>query len=245
MSDAKNVVIIPAYNEESRISAIIRRAASAAPDVDVVVINDGSSDRTADAARDAGAVVLSHPFNMGYGVSLQTGYKYALNHDYGAVVQMDADGQHDPVYIPQMLEALRVQKADMVIGSRYTVKTGYKSTVVRRLGSAFFALLATVITRSRISDSTSGYKAITKDVLPLLASDAFPSDYPDADLLVLLHHSHFTIKEMPMEMKQSDGKKSMHQGFVKNVYYVFKMCLSIMLNLIRKPVAGYRRKPCH
>lgn len=232
----KKVVIIPAYNEQPRIREVIKKIISLDSSLDIVVIDDGSLDKTAHVAKEAGAVVLTHPFNMGYGITLQTGYKYALENAYDIVIQIDGDGQHDPRYIPYMIEAMLSKKVDVVIGSRFKTKTQYKASINRRIGTVIFASLVTVIIGKKITDPTSGYQVITKRVLSFLTSEAFPYDYPDADLLIILHFAGFKIMEFPMEMLQNKNKRSMHGGVLKNLYYIFKMFMSIFLVLISENI---------
>lgn len=235
--DFKRVLIsIPAYNEEKNIVSTIKKVKEAVGrrNWDILVINDGSKDNTAELAEGMKVNVVSHPFNMGYGVAIQTGYKYALENKHDALVQIDADGQHDPKYIDKMLEALNSFKADVIIGSRFKEKTGYKASFIRRAGMIFFSFIVVKVTGKNITDSTSGYQAIRSGVLPFLASDFFPCDYPDADLLIMLHFAGFKIVEIPMIMYESKTGKSMHGSIVKNFYYVAKMCLSIFTILLRK-----------
>lgn len=230
----KKIVVIPAYNEEPNIGDIVKRIKSADAALDVVIIDDGSSDKTGAAAKDGGAKVLTHPFNLGYGATLQTGYKYALDNGYDIVIQMDADGQHDPGYIKHITKMIELQKADVVIGSRYANKEYYSGSKIRRLGSAFFSFLIKLITGRKIDDPTSGYRAIGRKALPMLSSDIFPSDYPDADIVIMMCRMNLNIAEFPMKMNPSRGKKSMHDGLGHKLYYIFKVSLSIMLDLIRE-----------
>lgn len=236
----KTLVIIPAFNEEERIAAVIGAVGAVLPAAAIVVINDGSSDRTARVAAAAGAKVLSHPFNMGYGVAIQTGYKYALRHAFDELVQIDGDGQHDPASMPQLLAALRSGACDFVIGSRFLSGDSYRPPLLRRLGMAFFRKIVSVVVRQPISDCTSGYQAFNRKVMNFFSSDLFPCDYPDADVLISLHLAGFSIREVPVRMTANASGKSMHSG-IKPVYYVFKMLLSISVTLLRSHRL-YRRR---
>ena len=228
----KKAIIIPAFNEEKRIQKLISEIKLISEDYEIIVIDDGSNDNTANAALSAGAVVISHPFNLGYGSALQTGYKYALKNYFDIIVQMDADGQHDPKYIPQMIDILANQDIDVLIGSRFKNKTNYKTTLARKLGIKLFSAITSLIIKKKITDATSGYQAIKAKVLPFLVSEFFPSDYPDADLLIMLDYNGFKIEEFAMEMYPDSQNKSMHKGFLKNIYYIFKMLISIFLLII-------------
>jgi hypothetical protein len=229
---AKIVVVIPAYNEANMIGTVIARVRGVVPEADIVVVNDGSRDRTARAAADAGAIVLSHPFNMGYGVTIQTGYKYASGKGYEYLVQIDGDGQHDPSFIPHLLAPVLAGDTDVALGSRFLEVESYRPSFSRRLGILLFRKLVTVLIGRNITDPTTGYQAFNRQVIRFFATDIFPCDYPDADMLVTLNLAGFRIREVPVRMYANVEGKTMHSGF-KPLYYVFKMCLSIFVTLLR------------
>lgn len=237
---SRTLIIIPAYNEAVKIAGVIGRVRSCVPGADILVVNDGSSDETARIAGENGAIVVSHPFNMGYGVTIQTGYKFALAHGYDYLAQIDGDGQHDPAFIPMLLAPLQSGEADFVLGSRFLEVESYEPSLARRLGMTFFRGLVRLITGLPITDCTSGFQAFNRDVIRLFTRDIFPIDYPDADVLITLHRAGFRIRELPVRMYASEGK-SMHSG-IKPVYYMFKMTLSILVTLMRskKLYAGGR-----
>lgn len=229
----KILVLIPAYNEDARIEEVIRKVRVVVPAYDILVVNDGSSDDTAKTAAIAGAKVVSHLFNMGYGVAIQTGYKYAHAKNYDFLVQIDGDGQHDPSYIPRLLEPVIAGKTDFALGSRFLEVQSYDPSLSRRIGMAFFRKLVSFITRKQITDSTSGYQAFNSEVIRFFTGELFPCDYPDADMLITLNLARFRIEEIPVCMYASLHGKSMHAG-LKPVYYIFKMFLSIFVTLLRK-----------
>ena len=229
----KILIIIPAYNEGTRISEVVHRVLELNPDFDVVVVNDGSRDDTARVAQGAGAEVVSHPFNLGYGVAIQTGYKFALAKGYDFAVQMDGDGQHDPAYIPQLLAPVMAGETDFALGSRFLEEESYAPSMVRRLGMTFFRWLISALIKIHITDSTSGYQAFNRKVIRYFTTEVFPCDYPDADMLLTLHRAGFRIKEVPVRMHASASGKSMHAGWMP-LYYIFKMLLSIFVTLLRK-----------
>jgi glycosyltransferase involved in cell wall biosynthesis len=239
--NVKSLAIIPAYNECERIGKIVSKIRETAEDLDVLVIDDGSLDKTSLCARDAGAKVVRLSSNMGYGVALQTGFKYAYEKDYDFLVQLDGDGQHNPAYIPDMLNVVISGEADLVLGSRFLSNTApegnatltYKGSKVRKLGIDLFAFLTTKLIGFKITDPTSGYQALNKRVIAFFTQDFFPCDFPDADVIVILHKAGFIIKEFPMSMSQRENGRSMHSG-IKPVYYVFKMFLSMFMTLLRK-----------
>lgn len=226
------LILIPAYNEEMTLPRVVAGIRAAVPSADLLVVNDGSRDGTAAVARELGATVVSHPWNMGYGVALQTGYKYASRTGYPFLVQIDGDGQHDPHSIPALLEPVLSGQADFVIGSRFFPGSGYRPSGARRLGMLLFRCLVSTLIGQRLSDTTSGFQACNARVIAFLTRDSFPCDYPDADLLLLLHRAGFRLAERPVKMFPSDTGKSMHSG-LKPLYYVFKMFLSIGVTLIR------------
>ena len=224
-------IIIPAYNEAERISATlteIRRYS----DADIIVVSDGSADGTAKEARVLGAKVIELPFNLGYGAALQTGFKYALSKGYRFAVQMDADGQHDPSAIQALIEPVSRGHVDITLGSRFLGGGDYKAPFARRVGMILFSIIVRVVTGRKVTDPTSGFQAMNRRVMEFYASDAYPTDYPDADVIIMLHRRGFTFKEVPVIMKRLPGKVSMHSG-LKPFYYTFKMLLSIFVTLLR------------
>jgi glycosyltransferase involved in cell wall biosynthesis len=229
---ARTLIIIPAYNEEQGLARVIAEIRQAAPDCDLLVVNDGSRDGTAQVARAAGAVVISHAFNMGYGVTIQTGYKYAYAEGYDFLVQIDADGQHDPAFIAELLAPVVKGETDLVLGSRFLWSDSYRPSFSRRLGILFFRKLVTVLIGRNITDPTSGYQAFNREVMRFFTTDVFPCDYPDADMLVTLNMAGFRIREVPVRMFANPTGKTMHSG-AKPLYYMFKMCLSIFVTLLR------------
>lgn len=232
VTNIRSLVLIPAYNEAARIGRVVDNIKCVVPDMPVLVVNDGSKDGTSEIARRAGAIVVTHPFNMGYGVAIQTGYKYALANNYDFLVQLDADGQHDPTCIPDLLAPVMQGKADIAIGSRF-LGNSYTPPLARRLGMALFRKIVSIITGRECTDTTSGFQAFNKEVIQFFARDIFPVDYPDADMLIMLHRAGFDITEVPVRMFENSEGKSMHSGF-KPLYYMFKMLLSIFVTLLRK-----------
>jgi glycosyltransferase involved in cell wall biosynthesis len=229
----KVIVLIPAYNEEKQIVAVIERVRRIVPEFDILVVNDGSCDATAKMASSTGVIVVSHPFNMGYGVAIQTGYKYAYANAYDFLVQIDGDGQHDPSFIKVLLEPVIAGETDFAIGSRFLQQESYRPSFSRRLGILFFRRLVSVLIGREITDPTSGYQAMNHEVIRFFTDDIFPCDYPDADMLVTLNMAGFRLREVPVRMYANSQGKSMHSG-LKPLYYVFKMCLSILVTLLRR-----------
>jgi glycosyltransferase involved in cell wall biosynthesis len=226
------LVVIPAYNEAANVAAVVADVRHALPGFDVLVVDDGSGDETAAVARRAGAKVMRLPVNSGYGAALQTGYKYAVRQGYATVAQMDADGQHEARFMPELLEHVADGSADIVIGSRFLDNDGhYEPSRARKIGMGIFSRMASRIMRQHVSDPTSGYQVMRVDVARFFCSDVYPADYPDADILILLHRSGFRVAEVGVQMRMPTGK-SMHSGH-RSLYYVYKMFLSILVTLLR------------
>jgi glycosyltransferase involved in cell wall biosynthesis len=226
------LVVIPAYNEAANLAAVVADVRAALPEFDVLVIDDGSADDTAAVARRAGAKVLRLPVNSGYGVALQSGYKYAVRQGYETIAQMDADGQHRAEYMPELLAVLHGGTADIVIGSRFLDGDGhYTPSRARQIGMGIFSRMASRIMSQHVTDPTSGYQVMRIDVARFFCSDVYPADYPDADILILLHRSGFRVAEVGVQMRMPTGK-SMHSGH-RSLYYVYKMFLSILVTLLR------------
>lgn len=225
-------VIIPAFNEGSRIERTIDSIKSV-HDCEIVAVDDGSTDNTVIVARSAGATVLSLPFNMGYGVALQTGFKYALSKGYRFVVHMDADGQHDPKDISQLIDVVRRGDADVVLGSRFMIDTGYRMPMAKRIGAIIFSRIVSLVTGQKVTDSTTGFQALNHRALRLYGSRAYPVDFPDADVLIMIHRLGLSFREVPVHMLPNPKDITMHSGIV-SFYYIFKMFLSILVTLLRK-----------
>jgi len=234
----KILILIPAYNESMRIGPVLDEIAREAPGIPVMVIDDGSRDGTAQVARRHGAEVISLPFNSGYGVALQTGFRYALHHGVTLVVQMDADGQHEAAEIPRLIHEVTKGDVDVVVGSRFLHPGQYRTPWFRRLGMRIFGFLAARFIGQKVTDPTSGFQALKSPAIRFAASDLFPPDYPDADFLILLHKCGFRMREVPVHMRPSPVNKSMHHGS-KTVYYIFKMFLSIFVTLLRQKPEHY------
>jgi glycosyltransferase involved in cell wall biosynthesis len=224
---------MPARNEEASIVPLIKAVRRLYPDFDVVVIDDASTDDTATAARMAGARVLRAPISLGYGGAVQTGLKYAHRHKYDLVVLMDADGQHDPEYIENLIEASRDH--DLVIGSRFKGVASYRIPFVRRLGMRVFSVIASAITGQRISDTSSGFQAVRSNVVALFALGAYPVDFPDADTVIWVARHGFRVGEVGVKMHPRTTGKSMISGLGTSLKYVFKMPLSILVTILRIP----------
>lgn len=229
----KVLVIIPAYNEEANIKRVIESICRHVPDVDILVVDDGSIDSTAYLAKAAGAEVVSHPFNLGYGVACQTGFKYARRYNYDYVVQMDADGQHEPRCIPDLLAAIQDPNVEVALGSRWLGLAEYNGPLLRKFGKFFFGFLAGLLTRHQVTDPTTGFQALTRQVICFYCTNVYPVDYPDADVIIMLDRAGFRVKEVPVIMYRDESGQSMHVGLLRPIYYGMKMMMSIAMMLLR------------
>jgi len=227
------VIIIPAYNEGGKVGKLVERIRALGIGSDVVVVDDGSADNTSASAKAAGAIALRLPMNLGYGGALQTGFRFALERGYAYAVQIDADGQHEPSYIPALLEPVKAGLTDVALGSRFMGLCEYKTTFPKRMGMRLFGAIASAVIGRKVTDPTTGFQALNRDVIRFYASDQYPVDYPDADVLIMLHRAGLRSLEVPVVMYQRAEGTSMHSGW-KPLYYIFKMFLSIGVTLLRE-----------
>ncbi len=225
------LAIIPALCEEEKIGSVV--SALLKQELEVLVIDDNSGDNTADEAARAGAMVLRLPVRLGYGGALQAGYLYARERGYDAIVQLDGDGQHDPMFAGDLLGPVLAGEADITMGSRFLGEAGYRVPFARRLGQKFFGGLVGLMLGAKVSDPTTGYQAMTAEVVRFYCTRWFPDDYPDADIRILLHRMRFKVRELPVTMYESEGQ-SMHAGIVRPLYYIYKMTLAIVIALLAK-----------
>jgi glycosyltransferase involved in cell wall biosynthesis len=215
---------------------VVRSLREHAPEFDVVVVDDGSTDGTGEVAEAAGAHVLRHPFNLGIGGAVQTGFVYALDNAYDYMVQVDGDGQHLPQEVDKLVDAMEDDPTlDMVCGSRFLTDKGYPATISRRTGIHLFAFLLSLISRRRVSDPTSGFRLYNRRGIALFARD-YPHDYPEVEAVLMVHFHRLRMREVPVRMlKRDGGVSSISSG--KSVYYMIKVLLAIFIGLARaRPV---------
>ena len=234
--DGKALAVVPAYNEESTLGRVIAGIRDTQPEFDIVVIDDGSTDGTRQIADAAGVRVLRLPFNVGIGGAVQAGFSFALENDYDYMVQVDADGQHDPGEIVTLIEAMKADRAtDVIVGSRFLKDLQYVGPVSRRAGIHLFAWLLSRLVRQKITDPTSGFRLYNRRAIALFARD-YPHDYPEVEAVLVLHFHRLRMREVAVRMfKRGGGSSSITSG--KSVYYMIKVLLAIFVGLARaRPV---------
>lgn len=233
MSLGRVVAIVPAYREEDAIAGVVDEIRGFDPTIDVVVIDDGSPDGTAAAAARAGANVVRLPFNLGIGAAVQTGFRFALEHGYDTAVRLDGDGQHDPTELPKLFAALEAGGVDVVTGSRFLGGDGdYRPPLARRIGITWFARLVSLLTRQKVTDTTSGFQALNRRGIALFARD-YPSDYPEVEATLLVLRSRLRLVEVPVTMREREtGSSSI--TLLRSVYYVLKVTLALLVAMGRR-----------
>ncbi len=235
---SRNLAIVPAYNEEASVAFVVADLREHAPEFDVVVVDDGSTDETSSRAREAGADVLRMPFNLGIGGTVQAGYLFALEHGYDYAIQVDGDGQHDAREVPRLLQHLRSHKdVDMVTGSRFLHDDadGFRSSRSRRLGIRIFASILTLVTRRPVTDPTSGFRMTNRRGIELFAHD-YPHDYPEVEAVLMIHAHRLRSAELPVRMRpRTTGESSINAS--RSLYYMAKVLLAVSVGLCRaRPV---------
>jgi glycosyltransferase involved in cell wall biosynthesis len=228
----RTLAIVPAYNEQDCIGSVLEEIRAAEPDLHVVVVNDASIDQTAAIAARAGATVLNLPFNVGIGGAMQTGYQYALEHGFELAIQVDGDGQHDPREIGRVLEPILDGRADLVVGTRFVEGGGYRGTRLRRVGIRIFAAIVSVLVGQRVSDTTSGFRAVNRKTLRLFAAQ-YPHDYPEVESIVLLSRHGLRMLEVPVQMRVRETGSSSITA-LRSVYYMVKVLLALFIGLFRR-----------
>lgn len=232
MENKKLLVIIPAYNEEGAIANVIANIKRCLPSADILVVNDCSTDRTGEiVASIPEANLINLPINLGIGGAMQTGYIYAYENGYDYAMQTDGDGQHDPAEATKLIKEISKNKADMVIGSRFLEKTGYKQSVLRRFGINIFEFLIKILIHQKITDSTSGFRIANKKVIKKFA-EYYPTDYPEVEVLVYLDNAGLKFTEVPVKMARREHGKSSITPF-KSAYYMVKVIYSLLISKIR------------
>lgn len=230
------LVIVPAWNEERNVGRVVTEVLGADPSYDVIVIDDGSTDGTATAARDAGATVLPLPFNLGVGGAMKTGFTYAQRHGYGRAIQVDADGQHNPADIALVLGGLDV--ADIAIGARFAEVGDYVVRGPRRWAMVFLAAVVSRVAKTTLTDVTSGFRAANRRAIDQYVR-YYPAEYlgDTLDSLVEAIHAGLSVTQVPVAMRPRLHGKPSQNPLGAAVYLlrsVFALTLAIMRGALRR-----------
>lgn len=240
MEYPKTLIILPALNEAGNIEKAVRRVKTSVPFADVLVINDGSTDTTEIEARQAGAIVVNMPYNVGIGAAVQTGFKYAARRDYEIVVRTDGDGQHTADDILRLLDTLlQNENVDVVTGSRFLGNGDYGTSLMRLAGIGILSSLLGIITRRKITDPTSGFAAFNRPAI-LLFAKLYPHDYPEPEMVVLIHKSGLQQLEIPVTFLDREHGVSQFTDPRRSIYYMIKVILAILINVLRRSPAVER-----
>ena len=233
--DPRCLAIVPAYNEEESIAGVVLELQEYDPDLVVLVVDDGSTDATAGCAKEAGARVLRLPLNLGIGGAVQAGYMYALERGFDIAVQVDGDGQHDARELARLMEPLLAGRADLAIGTRFSGPRSYRAPVARRIGIRMFATLVSLRVRQRMTDTTSGFRAVNRRGIRLFAAD-YPHDYPEVESVVTAARGNLRVCEVPVSMRPRVTGRSSITAF-RSFYYVVKVLLALFVGLFpRQPL---------
>lgn len=232
LAERRRIAIVPAFNEEGSVGQVIDEILDFDAGFEIVVVDDGSSDRTAAVARSRGVHVVCLPFNLGIGAAMQTGYRFAHEHGFDLAVQIDGDGQHDPAELPAILAPVLRDEADLVVGSRFSGENSFRSSFLRRLGIRLFAWTVSAIARQRVTDTTSGFRAVNRRAIALFAAD-YPHDYPEVEATVMVVRHRLRLKEVPVRMRERTAGRSSITAF-RSVYYMFKVLLALLVDVFRR-----------
>ena len=232
------LILIPAFNEDGAVADVIREVHQVVPEAPVLVVDDASSDSTYEKARSAGADVLQLPYHLGLGGCVQAGYKLAYGLGYYYVIRVDGDGQHDPKYIPALLQVLRETGCHMVIGSRFYEGNGEHTSAVRAVGIWVFRTVLRPILGKPVRDPTSGFVGVNREALEVFTR-SFPLEYPEIEALVVLQRKHFRFEEVPCRMRKRKAGRSTITA-VKSLYYIIHVLLGVFVNILK--FEGRRRK---
>ncbi|MDE3023999.1 MAG: glycosyltransferase family 2 protein [Acidobacteriota bacterium] len=235
LAELRRVAIVPALNEEHAVAAVVAELRAFDPGMDIVVVDDGSVDRTSAVATASGARVLRLPFNLGIGGAVQTGFRYAYEHGYDLAVRLDGDGQHDARQLGIVIEPVLRGEADIVVGSRFAATgQGYRSSRTRRIGIRLLAWVVSRIVGQRVTDTTSGFQALNREGIALFARD-YPHDYPEVEATVMVFRHRLRLREVPVSMRERAGGRSSITA-LRSIYYMVKVLLAIFVGLFRRNV---------
>lgn len=221
------LIIIPCYNEQETIARLYHEILEKT-NYDILVVNDCSNDNSRVILKQEGIPHLDLLLNLGIGGAVQTGYRYALRNDYKIAVQLDGDGQHDPSWIEALIAPIINRTADLSIGSRFIDNSGYQSSGARRIGIKFFKVLIFCLSGKRVTDATSGFRAVNRRAMQLFDA-CYAKDYPEPESAMLAIRNKLHICEVPVVMRERQGGVS-SISTLKSIYYMFKVSLGILVS---------------
>jgi glycosyltransferase involved in cell wall biosynthesis len=232
----KVLIIIPCYNEEASLPLVLNELKGFAPPhnfkIDILVVNDCSTDNTASIARKNQALLLDLTCNLGIGGAMQTGFKYAVKNGYDVAIQLDGDGQHPPQELIKLLNAYSNDETDVIIGSRFLDREGFQSSFMRRAGISYFYRLNKLLTGNPVYDSTSGFRLLGRKALAIAVKN-YPDDYPEPESLVIFGKCKLKIIETPVIMQsRTSGTSSIQHS--ASIYYIVKVTIAMFFSYIRK-----------
>ena len=233
MKKDKVLFVIPAYNEGKNIKRVLDEIKNEVKYADVVVVNDCSTDNTKEVVEGCGVKCIDSIFNMKYAWAVQTGLKYAYQNDYAYVIQFDADGQHIAKEAVKLLDEMKKNDVDIVIGSRYLEDLGYPCPFFRRVGTKIFEILIRVFCHEKIVDPLSGFQCLNKSVIEKYAKMGEYPEYPDANLIIEMLLDGYKIKEVPVKMRIREDGISMHSGIITPIKYMISMFYTIFFIVIK------------
>lgn len=233
MKDKKIIFVIPAHNEEKNIENVIKDIRKNASYADIVIVNDWSTDETESILIKNKVTYLNMPFNVGYSMAVQTGLKYAYYNNYDYAIQFDGDGQHLAKEADKLIKESLRSKSNIVIGSRFLKKTDYKHPLGRRIGTKLFSIIIQMFCKAKITDPTSGFQCLDRNVLEKYSKIGGYPEFPDANLIIEMLFQNYKITEASVIMKESTTGVSMHGGIYKPIKYMIKMLYTILFILIK------------
>ncbi|NMR20879.1 glycosyltransferase family 2 protein [Cellulomonas fimi] len=230
---ARLLIIVPAWNEQETLPAVIAEIRATLAHADILVVDDGSTDRTGEVATAAGAAVLDLPINLGVGGAMRAGYKYAFRHAYDATVQLDADGQHDPAEVPALIATMAAEGADIVIGARFAGVGDYAARGPRWWSMRFLATVLSRVAGTRLTDTTSGFKACNRTAIRLFAAN-YPAEYlgDTVESLVIASRAGLTVRQVGVRMRPRAGGRPSHSPVRAGVFLV-RAVLALVIALSR------------
>ena len=233
-SSDKLLIVIPALNEQESIQAVIDSLRTYVPKSDVLVVDDGSQDSTAEFARNSGALVLSLPFNLGVGGAMRLGFKYALNGGYTQVIQVDADGQHDAKDVLRIVDKL--ENFDVVVGARFAGVGNYRATGLRKIAMKTLAAVLSKIIGEELTDVTSGFRAANSKAISYFSKD-YPREYlgDTVESLLMAHKVGLTVGQVPVQMHERQAGSPSQNAFQASIYLA-RAFMALGFSVLRRPV---------